>query len=121
MGAIKWGMWLTYLALFGLIVVLSGCSAHGELNAIKRSVDSRITYQYYKGKDWRYVGPLDEAKGNCAVFAYTYWRELINAGYNAHIGTCTVPNGDAHVFAVVDGMVLDTREQWVVKQGENCK
>jgi putative hemolysin len=127
MGAIAWPM---YLACLYALLALTGC-AHGpaELEAVKRSVDSRLTYQYSTTKakalpaaDNRFIlsvnSPAPQSgPTNCVGYALAY-REALGRGL---LKACKLPDGQRHAYLQADGYVMDNREGWVVKQGENCR
>lgn len=112
------------LLLLG-ILALGGCStmaAPAPIEAIHQATMSRITYQNYAKKDWRYVAPGEKGAGNCAVYAMTNLIDLNNAGYNPRLVTCHTAKGVGHAYTQVDGWALDNRFKWVIPMSEqDCK
>jgi hypothetical protein len=87
-----------------------------QLQLIKNDVDARITYENNGTRVAYYVPVGTKAKGDCEMFATTYWRDCEGAGFNARLHTYKLPNGRWHVVAVVeDRFVLDCRMKLVGK------
>ena len=115
--------------MMALVILLTGCAhAPAELEAAKRSVDGRLTYQYSTTRtkalpagNNRFILSVDSlapqsGPANCVGYALAY-REALGRGL---LKACQLPDGQMHAYLQVDGYVLDNREGWVVKQGENC-
>lgn len=78
-----------------------------DLQTLNSTLNHGITYVNYAGWDFRDLG--DHGAGNCAAIAYTKWKRLEEQGYGdrATIRTCSLWDGRAHAYLVVDN-------QWVL-------
>jgi len=101
------------MRLIILALLLTACqTAPIEIQALKQRVDNRLTYQNYQRKDYRYLP--NGGEGNCATYAYNYYRDALKAGYEAEIIIKDMPKVGPHAFTVIDGKwVLDNRLGWV--------
>lgn len=99
-----------------LITRLFGAQPDPRIVEIFRSVKQRVPYKAYAKYDYRYV-PKDKVEaGNCALFAYTAWIDLENAGFQPDMVSCTIKaTGQRHVYVRVNGWVLDTRFKDLVR------
>jgi hypothetical protein len=64
--------------------------------------------------DYRYV----VEGGNCALFAFRKFIDLITEGYRPKLQACVLELGEGHAFVTVDGWVLDNRFDRVVRRAD---
>lgn len=104
---------------------LTACSTSqppAKLEQIHMSAKSRITYDNYAKKDWRYIPENEKGSGNCAVFAFTTFIDAANAGMNPEIKLCRLPDGTGHAFTRAQGWDSDVRfKRLIPSNQQDCQ
>lgn len=111
-----------------IAATLAGCTTlqleqpPAELEHIHMAVKSRITYQKYAKKDWRYIAPDTTGRGNCAVYAYTVFMDAAKAWMHPEIKLCRLPDGTGHAYTRVGDWVSDNRfKRLIPASQQDCK
>lgn len=111
-----------------LAAAVAGCTTlqleqpPAELEHIHMAVKSRITYQNYAKKDWRYIPEGTTGQGNCAVYAYTVFMDAAKAGLQPEIKLCRLPDGTGHAYTRVGEWASDNRfKRLIPMHQQDCK
>lgn len=105
-------------------LVATGCaSVPRDIAKVDRDLLSRFTYKHYAKRDWRYIQPGTKGSGNCAVFAFSAWVDLAEAGRKPTIVECSlITTGERHAYTAVDGWALDIRRRGPIPvAGVGCR
>lgn len=104
---------------------LAACSTlqpPAQLETLHMAAKQRITYENYAKKDWRYIQPNENGRGNCAVFAFTTFIDAAKAGMEPELKLCRLPDGTGHAYTRVGDWDSDVRfKRLIPSSQQDCR